>query len=174
MDGSPDLSTELEPLRAALLAEAQRDADATFAEARARVQAIGVEADAACGRILSRARAEGETAAARRTAHRLVEAKRAARGNVLKAQRAAYDALFDAVLAELRTVREREEYASLENRLANAAASALGEDAVVERDPGGRGGVSARLDDRYVDLTFPVLVRRYIATLGREVSRLWE
>lgn len=171
MDDASRLSTQLEPLRAALMAAARRDAEARLTEARARTVAIAVDADGAVRGILARAAAEGEAAAERRSAHRLAEAKRQARSQILRAQRAAYDALFDAALAALGGMCQRPEYGALQDRLARIAATVLGGDTPVQRGPE---GVVARSDGRYVDLTLPVLVRRCIARMGKKVSRLWQ
>jgi vacuolar-type H+-ATPase subunit E/Vma4 len=173
MDDAAGLSAQLDPLAAALMAMARSDAQSRLTEARAKVASIREDADAAAKRVLAKAAAEGEAAAQREGAHRLVEAKRRARGRVLQAERAAYDRLFDVALKAVLEVREQPECQVLEDRLARLAAGALGRGATVERDPQGQGGVLARSDGRCVDLTLPVLVRRCISRMGKEVSRLW-
>lgn len=173
MDDTARLRSQLEPLAAALAEGAQRDADARIDEAEASAQSIQGKATSQASEILSSARTEGEAAAARESAHRLVAAKREARRRVLGAQRAAYDALFDAALAAVGESRERPAYTSLEERLAQTAKTTLGADANVQRNPGGQGGVVARLNGRSVDLRLPVLVRRCIAEIGKDISKLW-
>lgn len=173
MDDASRLKEQLEPLARALEAAARSAAEARLAEAQARVETMEKDADAKAARILSQAEAEGAAAAERESAHRLVAARRESRRQVLGAQRAAYDGLIDAALKSLLQVREGPEYAALQDRLAMTAASALGEDATVQRDPDGQGGVIAQLNGRSVDLTLPVLVRRCVSHMAKDVSRLW-
>lgn len=173
MDNAARLSSELEPLADALAEAAERDAKAAVAAAQAHAQDIQTDGETHAKEILSRAEAEGQSAATRESAHRLVAAKRQTRRRVLEAQRAAYDALFDLALATVEGGRDRPTYASLEEKLAQTATTALGADASVQLDPDGKGGVLARLGGRSVDLTLPVLVQRCIAELGKDISKLW-
>lgn len=174
MDDAARLKSQLEPLADALAEAAKRDAKAAVADAQAHARDIQTEGETHAKEILSKAEAEGGAAAARESAHRLVAAKRQARRRVLEAQRAAYDALFDSALATVERGRDRPPYASLEDKLAQTATTALGADASVQRDPEGKGGILARLDGRSVDLTLPVLVQRCIAELGKDISKLWD
>jgi vacuolar-type H+-ATPase subunit E/Vma4 len=174
MDDASGLRAQLAPLDTALSAAAQRDAEASIAEAHERVEAIGKETDAKVRGIASSAAAEGDAAAARESAHRLVAAKRRGRRHVLEAQRAAYDALVEASLDALSRVREQPEYAALQERLALAATAVLGKDARLQRDPDDLGGLVAKSDGRSVNLTLPALVGRCVTGMGRDVSRLWE
>lgn len=167
------MKSQLEPLAVALADAAERDAEARLAEARAHAQTIQDEAASEVRDVLSKAEAEGVAAAERESSHRLVAAKRRARRGVLAAQRATFDALFDTALAAIDSARGGQQYGSLQERLARTALETLGHEATVESDPDGRGGVLARADGRSIDLTLPVLVRRCISRMGKDVSKLW-
>ncbi len=173
MDDAARLRAQLAPLADALADAARADAEKRLQDARDRAAAIREDADARAKAVLAKAAAEGEAAAERQSARRLVEAKRQARRRVLEARRRAYDALLEAAVAAAVELRGRPEHAALQERLAGAATAALGADATVERDPGGRGGVVARSDGRSLDLTLPVLARRCLGAMGKEVVRLW-
>lgn len=165
---------QLAPLRNALTDRAKQDAEQRLAEARERADRIRQDAEAAAAERLAKAAAEGEAGAERESAHRRVEARRAARRRVLSAQKAAWDALIPAARAELDKRRDSQEYAALQERLAAEATARLGEGATVQRDPEGRGGVIAYADQRSLDLTLNTLLRRCLDRAGREVEGLWK
>src|ERR1035437_5695471 len=64
-------------------------------------------------------------------------------------------------------------YPELLQRLAAAARRDLGEDAEVEIDPPGLGGVRARAGSRRVDYTLASLADRRVEDLGPLLARRW-
>ena len=163
----------LEPLRAAFIAEASADearrreevdrtCDHRLAEARTRAHAL-----------VAKSRFEGEQLAAREARRRLGAASRRRRELQLAAQRVLVDELRLRAREEALAARGEPRYRDLLERLASTARSQLGEAAEVELDTPGTGGVVARAGDRSVDYTLPTLVDRAIASMDVELERLW-
>lgn len=173
MDRDPRLSAQLAPLESALMTAAQEAAAARVADAESQAAAVGRDSADRAHTVLERARSEGKAVAEREAAVRLMQAKRRARGFVLKAQRGAYDRLFAEADAEVRALRTHPAYGQLENRLVEAARSIIGPKAEVVRDPDGAGGVRAQAGSRVIDLTLPRLARRCIECLGERIAGLW-
>jgi len=174
MDGDAGLSGQLEPLRSALAASTRRDSQARIAEAHRRAEAILGEARGRARKITESATAEGDAVAQRQGARRLVEAKRSARGQVLGAQRRAYELLVESSLRSLRDSAADDERTALQARLVEIARDTLGTDVIVEHDPDGPGGIEARSGTRRMDLSLGEIVRRCVEKMGKAVSGLWE
>ncbi len=163
----------LEPLHDALLAQAQAEADRLLAEARERAAALIAEAERRGAALVERARAEGAAAAAMAGAHDHARARRRARTAVLVARRELYDELCRQATAAARRLRDDPGYRALLERLSAAAREQLGEDAVLEVDPVGAGGVRGAKRGRHVDYTLDALVERCLGRLGGRVEELW-
>lgn len=163
----------LEAARDSLLvdarAAARRRLDEAEADARACVEAARREAD----ETIARARAQGEAEGRVEAAHEDARERALARMDVLAAQREAYDELRRRAREAARGLREQPGYADLLERLAAAARRDLGDDAELEIDPPGAGGVRARAGSRRVDYTLAALADRCVAQLGTGVKRLW-
>jgi len=157
----------LEPLRAALLARARVDAETERAaaedEGRRAVEAARGQADA----VLAEARARGEADAAGLLAAERAQARRAGRGVVLAAQRAAYDDLCRGArtaVAELLADPDRR------RRLSAIVGDRLGEGATV-RDHSAGGVMAESPDGRRIDASVDALVDAAITNL--DVGQLW-
>ncbi len=163
----------LEAAREALLGEARaaarRRLDEAEAQARAHVEDARRQAEETIARARARGDAEGRVEAAQQEARE----RAFARMDVLVAQREAYEELGRRARAAALALRGEPGYADLLERLSGAARRDLGEDAELEIDPPGVGGVRARAGSRQVDYTLAALADRCVAQLGGAVARLW-
>ena len=164
----------VERLRGTLLDGAEAEARAVLAEADRRAAAEVELARTDSERLQDDARAEGEAAGELQSARAFALKRAAARRLVLEAREAVYQDFRSRSLAAALALRDdRETYERLLARLAAEARRTLGDDAELELDPAGMGGVRARAGKRSVDLTLPILVDRCIAELGVGVEELW-
>ena len=92
---------------------------------------------------------------------------------VLEARRAVYEDFRRAAVEAVLALRSEDGYAALLARLSDDARDALGEDAELEVDPDGVGGVRARAGRRSVDLTLPTLAEGCTTRLGGRLEELW-
>ena len=163
----------LEPAREALLADARARAERLLAQAEQDADALLAGARREAEELIARARdegrAEGRALAARDAGHERV----VTRWEVLAAQRASYDELCRRARAQAIHLREERGYEELLRRLQAAARRDLGEDAEIELDPHGRGGVLAAAGSRGVDYTLAALAERCVQDLGPALARLW-
>lgn len=163
----------LDAVRAALLADAQQDGDATVAaagrEATATVSAARDEAQ----QIVAAARAEGEAEARAVSTTELARARRRARELVLAARRSVYDRARAAVGDAAPGLRDAPDYDALVDGLSRLARSQLGDDAVVTVDDD-VGGVFARAGSRTVDYRLPVIAERCFEAIGSDVESVWQ
>jgi vacuolar-type H+-ATPase subunit E/Vma4 len=162
----------LEPVRVALLAEAETEADGLVSRADEQAAAQVRQAEEQKAALVHRARTEGEAAAALEAAAELARARRRARRVVLEAQRAAYDDVRQQAHVAAQRLRSGERYQELLDRLVARVREELGPDAEIERDPPD-GGVIGRLENRRVDHTLPALVERCLARNAVDLERLW-
>ncbi|HLF69256.1 MAG TPA: hypothetical protein VI503_07890 [Gaiellaceae bacterium] len=162
----------LDPVRGALLAEAEAEAGYVVGQARQRAAAQLAQAAEEKAVLVERARAEGEAAAELEAEAELTRARRNARTSVLEARRAVYDDVRRQAYAAAELLRTERRYVTLLDRLAEVVRAELGARAEIERDPPA-GGVIGRLGNRRVVQTLPVLVERCLAAHSEEVERLW-
>jgi len=165
-------SLRLDPVRAALLAQAQVEAERIVDQADERAAAQVLQAEKQKAALVGRARAEGEAAADLEAVSELTRARRQSRTLVLEAQRAIYDELRRDALAAAQRLRSQPRYDELLERLEAAVRDKLGPDAVLELDPPD-GGVIGHVGNRRVEYTLPVLVERCLAQHGEAVEQLW-
>jgi vacuolar-type H+-ATPase subunit E/Vma4 len=163
----------LAPLRSALLSAAQAEADssalATATEAAAELSL----AEAQVASVLAGARAEAEDAAGREARRIVGRARSDARRIALRARRDVYDELCVRVKAAALELRHDPTYDRLLERLQAIARAQLGEDATLDVDPPGVGGVRGVSGSRHIDLTLSALAERSLASLGPELELLW-
>jgi V/A-type H+-transporting ATPase subunit E len=171
VDGHPGVN--LEPLRRALSAETVAAADRRRSEVTAECERIVAEAEAGAHELSHEARVEGERAAAREGARRRAAADRRARETRLAARRGLVDELRRRAREAALELRERPDYPELLERLSDAARSQLGDDAELEVDLPGRGGVIGRRGNASVDYTLPAMADRTIDEMGVALERLW-
>ena len=168
-----DLAHELEPVAAALVAEARGDADQLLAaadrEGAATVAAATREAEA----MLAAARADGEAEARAVAATDRARARREARELVLAARRQAFERLRAEAREAAAALRHDAAYPQLLHGLATLARDQLGADAAVTLD-GTVGGLEARVRNRSVDYRLPAIADRCVEALGAELETLWQ
>ena len=162
----------LDPVRAALLAQAEAEAGRLVDQADERVAAQVSRAEEQKTALVDRARAEGEAAAELEAASELTRARRRARTLVLEAQRAIYDDVRREARASVQRLRSEPQYEQLLERLSAVVREELGPEAELVLDPP-EGGVIGRLGNRRVEHTLPVLVERCLAERAEEVERVW-
>lgn len=157
----------LEPLRAALIAQARAEAQRLRGEAEADGRRVVVEAQRQAAQILAEAHTQGEADAAELITAERGKSRRAARAVVLAAQRAAYDDVQHKARAAVRALLA--EPAGRE-RLEAAARARLGETAEVHALADG-GLVAHTADGRRIEASVQLLVETALADLNLE--QLW-
>jgi vacuolar-type H+-ATPase subunit E/Vma4 len=163
----------VEPASAALLADARDRAATLLREAEEQDNELIEDARRNAEDLLARAREEGAAAGRAHAARDAGLDRAAARWQVLAAQRISYEELLRGVRSEVIALQGEQAYPELLQRLAAAARRDLGEDAELEIDPPGLGGVRARAGSRRVDYTLPSLADRCVQDLGPLLARLW-
>jgi vacuolar-type H+-ATPase subunit E/Vma4 len=163
----------LEPLRAALVAEADAGARRHLGEVEAECARLLAEADAQAHEIVRQGRLDGEAAAAKEAARRRAAATRRAREIRLRARQRQVEELERRAREDVLALRADGRYPELVERLAAAVHAQIGPEAEVETDPGGLGGVVGRRGRASVDYTLPALVERVVAGLDEEIEGLW-
>ncbi|MGZ8716957.1 MAG: hypothetical protein ACXWYO_07585 [Gaiellaceae bacterium] len=163
----------LGPLRSALLSAAEAEANSAALAAAAEGATELSLAEAQVASVLAGARAEAEDAAGREALRIVGRARGDARRVVLRARRDVYDQLCARVHAGALELRDDPTYGRLLERLQALATAQLGEDATLDVDPPGAGGVRSSSGSRHVDLSLPALAERALASLGPELELLW-
>jgi hypothetical protein len=167
------VSSAVEPLRAAFLAEVRAEVARALADADRRAAARIAEAERRGRALVEAARAEGVAVAALVGAEEQTLARRRAQSLRLAAKRELYERLAAEAHAAARALRNDPRYPALLARLAQTARAQLGADAVLELDPPEAGGVRACAGSRRVDYTLDALAERCLERLGSEMERLW-
>lgn len=162
----------LDPVREALLAQAEAEAERLERRVEQRAAAQVARAEEHTAALVRHARAEGEAAAELEAAVEMAGARRAARTHVLRAQREVYDEVRREAHAAAERLRSEPEYAELLERLVVRVQEELGVDAELDVDPPA-GGVVGRLGNRRLDYTLPVLVERCLGEHAADVEQLW-
>lgn len=161
----------LEPVRRALIADAQNRAQDLLAAAREQAQQRQDTARAEAAALLAAARATGEQSA-RVAAHaHTVRARRAARGLLLAAERELYDELSVRAGQAVTRLRADPDYPDVLRRLRAWVTAELGPGAEVVEHPGG--GVLGSCEGRTIDLSLPAMASRELERLSGEVAALW-
>ena len=163
----------LAPLRSALLSAAEDEAHSAVAAAGTEATAELSVADAQVTQLVARARAEAEEAGGREASRIVGRARSEAAGVVLRAQRDLYDELCARVQAAALELRQDPNYGRLLERLQAIARAQLGEEATLEVDPPGIGGVRGFSGSRYIDLSLPALAERCLVSCGPDLDALW-
>jgi vacuolar-type H+-ATPase subunit E/Vma4 len=163
----------LEPLREALLDQAEAEAGHRRAEVEAEREQRLSAARAEAGSLVEQGRRDGRRAASQEGARRHGAAHRRAREARLEACGSLFEELRRRVRDEALGLRSDPSYPALLQRLAEAARSQLGPGAEIEVDCPDGGGVLARSGSRSVDYTLPALADRALEELDGEVERLW-
>ncbi|MCM4084364.1 hypothetical protein [Paractinoplanes hotanensis] len=159
-----DVAEALTPVRASLLAAAQRDVDAHNAQARAQVAETLAVAGRRVDGILTAAREAGIADAEAALAIERSRARRAARARTLQARREAYDELRRQSRQAVLRIQDEPGYAVVRETLTAVAHRLLGPDAEVVEAEGG--GVIARSGARRVDLSLIAFAERAVDTVA--------
>ena len=170
---TPAAATEpLQPLRAALLAAAERDARDETAQAEHEYQRRVSEARSEADRLRSVARAEGERDAEQLRVEQHARARRRARATVLAEQRRALDELRHDVERRLSQLWTDEAIGeALRARLVATARADLGEHVFIRDLP--EGGIVATVDHARATYRLADLADQVITSLGLELTGLW-
>ena len=172
---SPALDTAaataaLAPVRAALLARARAEAEAAVRAAQEEANRTLAEGDAQARALVEQGRREGAADAEAALATERSRTRRRCRGLVLRAQRAAYDALRAATQEQVAGLRDDPAWPAMRAGLAVRARHLLGPAAELAEVPD---GVVARDGPRSADLTLSSLADARLEGLGPEVEQLW-
>lgn len=167
MNVSTDRDVALEPLRAALTARAQADADRVRACAEADERQALAAAREQAAALLADARTQGEEEAAALHALERARARRDARQVVLRAQRDAYEQLRERARD---AIRELLADPAWRHRLITVVCRQLGEQAQLQ-EPAGGGVIAESPDGRRIDTSVDALTERAVATL--DLEPLW-
>lgn len=168
-----DLARSLEPVRQALLADAEGQAASVRNRAEQEAAAIRAEADAAVAEAVRRAEDHARATLRIRADQSLEQARAEAHAAVLRARGEARRRLAGATREAAIALRGDPRYPELLDRLERLAIDQLGPSAVVQRDPEPSGGVIAEASGRRVDYTLDALAQRALGALGGEIAELW-
>ncbi len=161
----------LAPVRAALLAAAQQDAERVLSAARSKSDAVLARAAQERERLLADARARGEADAGRLLDAERARTRRQARTMVLRAQGQAYEDLRRRAVGAVSALRDDPAYPALLDRLRRQARALVGPDAQV-LEPS-EGGVVAEAAGRLVVLTLPALAEQVLDRGLPDLEGLW-
>jgi V/A-type H+-transporting ATPase subunit E len=160
----------LDPVRAALLADARRDAARLLAAADAEVEAIAHRTAEECDRIRRDARARGEADAKETLEAERAHARRRSRAVVLRARGEVYQELRRRVREAAWALREAADYPALHARLVEEARAAVGAGARVTDTPD---GVVAEAHGHRAVLSLAAVAEDVLDRMGTDLERLW-
>lgn len=160
----------LDPVRAALLADARRDAARLRAAADAEVEAIRRRSAEECDRIRRDARARGEAEAQETLDAERARARRRSRTVVLRARGEVYQELRRRVREAAGALRGASDYPALHARLVEEARAAVGADARVTETPD---GVVAEARGHRAVLSLTAVAEDVLDRMGPDLERLW-
>ncbi len=172
MPVAPPLPEGLDALDDALRRAVAAETDVVLGAARADADAVVHDARRQGEELVERAGRDATAITDAAMAHELVALHREQNATVLLAKRALMDELEEQVHDAVLRLRDAHDYPRLLDGLVGRARAQLGADAVVTRDPPGRGGVIAECDGRRVDYTLPALARRAVADQGDAIDEL--
>ena len=160
-------------VRAALLADADDEAELILSDAQFAADLDRAAAEADVDTQLERARKRSQTSADAHRQQLLAQAHHQAQTIIMEAREATRVELIADLRSQVMRLREDDRYPQLLDNLEAAARRQLGADAVIERDPEMGGGVIGRAGGRSVDYTLPVLADRAMGAFGQEMAALW-
>ena len=161
----------LAPVRAALLADAERDAARTLAAADADVEALRARTARECDRLRRDARARGEADARVVVAAERARTRRQARAVVQRARGEAFDELRRQVRVAAAGLRGAADYPELRRHLEEQARALVGDDARLSEPADG--GVLAEVGGRRAALSLTGLADRVLDRLGPDLEGVW-
>lgn len=161
-----EVERQLQPVRRALLEEAQAAAAQILAEARAESDQIVARAQAESDEAVGHARHRAALAAQQRNEEGLAAARREAHSSVLRTRAELRHELTAQVYAAAERLVTDPRYPALLDRLEELARAQLGQGALVTRDPRPGGGVVARAGSRQVDYRLRALADLALAAVA--------
>ena len=166
-----DALVALGPVREALHAAAQAEADEIEARAADEVDQILTGARTTVAEIIASAAAHGASVARTSAALRSARVRREANELVLAAQESQRRWLADEVVRAASELRSDPRYGAWIEQLTRRCREVLGTQATVTPSP--TGGVIGELGSRRLDLSIPVLAAAVVDAHGAEVRQLW-
>jgi vacuolar-type H+-ATPase subunit E/Vma4 len=167
------LEASLEPVRDALLADADADAERIVAEAERAADELVDEAERDADAAIENSRRHAEASRRARADQALARARREAHLAIQQARADLRRQLVDRVHTAAEGMRDDPRYPALLDHLEDLARSQLGDDAVIQRDPVPGGGIVATAGGRRVDYRLHVLADRALDAIADDVDVLW-
>jgi vacuolar-type H+-ATPase subunit E/Vma4 len=167
------LAQDLEPVRRALLAEADLTAQQILDEASHAAECVTRNAERESAAQLDEVNRRNQRSAQAYRAQALRRAHSEAHEVRLRTQAAIHQQLVDHTRRSVVAMRSDPRYPALLDGLEALARRQLGAGAVIDRDPDPDGGLIAVSGSRRVDYTLPALADRALDALGDEVALLW-
>ena len=164
-------ATALEPVRLALLADAQAEAAEIVGQTNAEAAGVVARAHADADAAVDQARRRAEDTIAAHAAMTVTRARREAHTTVLRAREALRRELVRRVGIAVEAMRDDERYPALLARLESLAGAQLGAATRIEYPP--EGGIVATVGPRRVDYRLATLAERELEQLADEVAALW-
>jgi hypothetical protein len=161
----------MEPLSAALLAQARAAAELMLREVDDELAADAAASAEQAAELVAQARSQGAEDGAAVLSLERARGRRVARAIVLRAQREAYDELRSRCRQEVSALYAAPAGAPLRSRLVQLVHRELGPDAEIHDHPDG--GLIGVQRGRRVDLSVDALVDRAISALGARIEQLW-
>ena len=163
----------LAPVRHAVLGDADAEATAIVARARAAADDTVAAAQQEVDEAVAAARRRAAAAAAARARGALDRARRDHHTEILRAEAVLHDELAARVRYAVAQLPDDPRWPTLLDRLEQLARDQLGEDAVTRRDPEPGRGVVAEAGGRRVDYGLDALATRAFAAIEHEVAESW-
>jgi vacuolar-type H+-ATPase subunit E/Vma4 len=167
----PETGSPLDPLVAALVDRARRDAAEVLAAAEAEAQQVLGAARADADALLAEARSRGAADAAALLAAERARAERTARGVVLAAQQAAHESARQAAREAVSQLCDDPAYPPLVAALRARAVRELGPGVEVTELAGG--GLVAEAGGRRLEFDLADLADDLLDSLDRDRAELW-
>jgi vacuolar-type H+-ATPase subunit E/Vma4 len=167
------LRGDLDSVRTALFEDAVAQAEEMVAQASLDAEAAVADAERDTMAEIERALHRSELSAKAKADQALARATAEAHRDVLRAKELLRQRLIADTHRAALGLRRHPRYSELLDHLTSLARRQLGADAVIERDPDGRGGVVATANARSVDYSSVELADRALETIADEVAQLW-
>lgn len=169
MSTAPDLTADLEPVRATLLDAARADATDLLHRAEQAGAHTRAAAEQEAAQILAKAREVGAADAGAALAAERTRARQEARTTVLAARREAYEQLRAAARTAVARLADEPGYPAVRQRLADTARRVLGAQAQITDVPGG--GVRGQAPGRRLDLSLTDVADRAVDEYAGRMER---
>ena len=170
LDSRSDLAPQLEPVRQALLRDAQGTVADILGTARADAAQIVARAQSSCDEAVEHARQRAVASAHAQSEQALADARREAHAVVLRAEGQLRRQLVNRVYDAAEGLRADPRYPALLDHLAALARAQLGQGALVTADPQPGGGVLASAGSRRVDYRLRALADLALDAVSEDIT----